>query len=142
MYKETDLTNIKCDKCQNPITYEYVSFQGGTCTIGRQHTSSYAVKCSQCIKGYTDWMQFNVSLFPGFPDPHKCPCMKLCTYCGYNESSDKCCGIYRNKNRYLGIDENGFDDDVYRMCLKCGKWDRMCKGDCVKPEPVVKPEAK
>ena len=140
MYKETDLTNIKCEKCQHSITYEYVSFQGRKCTIGNHHASGYSVKCSQCRKGYGPWIPFNLSLFPGFSDPDKCPCMKLCTYCGYNESSEKCCGRNRDKNAHLlrqrhrGIDDDGFDDDLYRMCLKCGKWDRMCDGICVKPE--------
>lgn len=92
MFKETDLTNITCKICQTPITYEYVSFQGGKCTIGVFHPSSYSVKCFKCRKGYGDWKLFDVALFPGHPDPKKCPCNKLCPLCGFNEESEKCCG--------------------------------------------------
>jgi hypothetical protein len=159
MYKETDLTNIKCDKCQTPIAYETVSFIGacnGTCIVGNYHPKQYAVKCSKCKKGYGPWKDFNISLFPNFPDPDKCTCKNLCNYCGFNVRSEKCCGRNRNKNTHLLRQGNDFDDDLYRLCLKCGKWDRMCDGSCVKSDgestvesdpvvkrdPVVKDEAK
>jgi hypothetical protein len=127
MFKESDLTNITCNLCKNPITYEYVSFQGDKCTIGKFHPSSYAVKCSRCRKGYGNWELFDVALFPGHPDPRKCPCKELCSWCGF---SKKCCC---NKK---------FDDDLYRICQTpgCEKESRICghNGDVqtqVKPKP-------
>lgn len=114
MYKETDLTNIKCDKCQTPIAYETVSFISGCngkCTVGNYHPTQYAVKCSKCKKGYGPWKEFNISLFPNFPDPDKCPCSKLCNYCGFNVSSEKCCG--RSRTRSLRLQSNkGEDSDL------------------------------
>ncbi len=125
MYKETDLTNIKCDKCQSPITYETVSFIGpcnGTCTIGKYHPTQYAVKCSKCRKGYGPWNKFDISLFPNFPDPNKCPCRELCHYCGFNTKSEKCCGREQSNK------DDEFVDDLYWICQTpgCGKEERIC----------------
>jgi hypothetical protein len=125
MYKETDLTNIKCDKCQTPIAYETVSFISGCngkCTIGNYHPTQYAVKCSKCKKGYGPWKEFNISLFPNFPDPNKCPCGKLCTFCGFNTKSEKCCGREQSNK------DDEFVDDLYRICQTpgCGKEERIC----------------
>jgi hypothetical protein len=125
MYKESDLTNIKCDKCQSPITYETVSFIGpcnGTCVIGKYHPTEYAVKCSRCRKGYGPWKKFDISLFPNFPDPNKCPCRELCHYCGFNEASAKCC------SREQSNKDDEFVDDLYWICQTpgCGKEERIC----------------
>ncbi len=117
MYKETDLTNIKCDKCQSSITYETVSFIGpcnGKCTIGNYHPTQYAVKCSRCRKGYGPWKEFDISLFPNFPDPNKCPCRELCHYCGFNEASEKCCGRSHDNK------DDDINNDIYECCLLPG----------------------
>jgi hypothetical protein len=73
--KNTDITNIKCDKCQHPITYEYVSFAG--CALGSKNPTIYAVKCIKCRGGYGPWRDFDRSLFPGYPIMKK-----TCCHCG------------------------------------------------------------
>ncbi len=84
--KDSDLTNIKCKKCKNPITYEYVSFISSKCVNAFDHPTSYAVKCSKCRKGYGSWYNFDISLFPGYPDPNKCRCHNMYDfYDGYEK---------------------------------------------------------
>jgi hypothetical protein len=83
--KNSDLTNIKCNTCHNPITYEYVSFTSSKCVLAFEHVKQYAIKCFKCKKGWGPWHEFDISLFPGYPDPIDCPCRDMCYCCGLNE---------------------------------------------------------
>lgn len=91
--KESDLTNIECERCRTPISYEYISFLGGKCIKGIQHPTTYASKCWKCRKGYGDWQVFDIALFPGYPDPKKCECMDLCKWCGYKKTPKHDCPV-------------------------------------------------
>ena len=99
--KNSDITNIICTKCQNNIKYDSVSFQSNPylsgnkkykCILGYPHPTCYSFKCPLCEKGYGKWIKFDISLFPGFPDPDKCKCKMICEYCDFDKSSEKCYG--------------------------------------------------
>ncbi len=95
--------------CNNFIKYENISFETKTCKLGNAHPLKYAVKCSKCTKSYGNWIEFKLSLFPGYPDPDKCKCNILCSYCGFNRQSLKCCRRVLNMRPQNSLYENNID---------------------------------
>ncbi len=98
--KESDYTNICCNKCGNKITYEYVSFQGNKCKYNNIHYTTYSIKCSKCKEGYGSWNQFDKTLFPGY-NINECPCIieTTCT-CKYSKNIFLKCKVCWKMNWY------------------------------------------